>query len=123
MRLRYPEDAVSIETVFPRDRSGVAVPPLVMASFVENAFKHGVSYSEDSFIRIKVELQEGKVLFLCSNSSHPSEDDGRNGVGLENVRKRLALLYGKDYTLSIDESGGRYEVLLAIPSQPEIQLS
>ncbi len=123
MRLRYPEDAVSIETVFPRDRSGVAVPPLVMASFVENAFKHGVSYSEDSFIRIKVELQEGKVLFLCSNSSHPSEGDGRNGVGLENVRKRLALLYGKDYTLSIDESGGRYEVLLAIPSQPEIQLS
>ena len=123
MRLRYPEDAVSIETVFPQDRSGATVPPLVMASFVENAFKHGVSYSADSFIRIKVERQDDKVVFLCSNSSHPSEGDGSNGVGLENVRKRLALLYGKDYTLSIDENGGRYNVLLAIPSQPELLLS
>ena len=49
MRLRYPEDALRIETVFPEERGGAVVPPLVMASFVENAFKHGVSYSEESF--------------------------------------------------------------------------
>ena len=120
MRLRYPEDSVRIETVFPENRSGAAVPPLVMASFVENAFKHGVSYSDDSFIRVKVERQEDKVLFLCSNSSHPSERDERHGVGLDNIRKRLTLLYGKEYTLSIDEEEGRYEVLLVIPPQPEM---
>ena len=120
MRLRYPEDSVRIETVFPENRSGAAVPPLVMASFVENAFKHGVSYSDDSFIRVKVERQDDKVVFLCSNSSHPSEGDERHGVGLENIRKRLTLLYGKEYTLSIDEEEGRYEVLLVIPPQPEM---
>jgi sensor histidine kinase YesM len=88
-----------------------------MASFVENAFKHGVSYSEESFIRVKVELQEGKVIFHCVNSSHPAEADERHGIGLENIKKRLTLLYGNAYTLSIDEEGGRYDVLLAVPDQ------
>ena len=123
MRLRYPEDSVRIETVFPENRYGAAVPPLVMASFVENAFKHGVSYSDDSYIRVKVERQEDKVVFICSNSSHPSEGDERHGVGLDNIRKRLTLLYGKEYTLSIDEEEGRYEVLLVIPPQPEMLMS
>ena len=123
MRLRYPEDTVHIETIFPEDRSGVSVPPLVMASFVENSFKHGVSYSSESFVRVKVERQEDKVVFLCSNSVHPSEGDERHGVGLENIKKRMALLYGNTYTLSIDETDGRYEVMMAIPPQPEIQLS
>ena len=123
MRLRYPEDAVLIETVFPEDCSGAAVPPLVMASFVENAFKHGISYSTDSFIRAKVELQDGKVIFHCSNSSHPSVGDSRHGIGLDNVRKRLSLLYGNTFTLSTDEGEGRFDVLLSIPSQPEIELS
>ena len=118
MRLRYTEEAVRIETLFPPDRGGAVVPPLVMASFVENAFKHGVSYSAESFIRIKAEVQDGKVVFLCVNSAHPSEADGRHGLGLENIRKRLTLLYGNSYTLSIDEGGGRYEVLLVLPSQP-----
>jgi hypothetical protein len=123
MRLRYPEEAVRIETVLPEDCAGAAVPPLMMASFVENAFKHGVSYSEPSFIRIKVDIQDGKVVFRCSNSSHPAEDDNRHGIGLENIRKRLTLLYGDAYTLSIDEDGGRYDVLMAVPSKPETQLS
>jgi LytS/YehU family sensor histidine kinase len=120
MRLRYPEDAVRIETIFPEDSSGVAVPPLVMASFVENAFKHGISYSAESFIRIKVELQDGKVIFHCSNSLHPSESDKLHGIGLENIRKRISLLYGPAYTLSTDVEGDRYDVLMAIPRQPEM---
>lgn len=123
MRLRYPEGSVRIETLFPEERSGVAVPPLVMASFVENAFKHGVSYSSDSFIRVKVERQNDKMVFLCSNSSHPAGSDARHGVGLENIRRRLELLYGKDFTLTIDDREGCYDVLMIIPPQPEIQLS
>ena len=123
MRLRYPENALRIDTVFPKERGGAVVPPLVMASFVENAFKHGVSYSEESFIRVKVELQDGKVVFHCANSSHPAEADDRHGIGLENIKKRLTLLYGKSYTLSIDEDGGRYDVMLAIPDQTEFRES
>lgn len=123
MRIRYPENALRIDTVFPEERGGAVVPPLVIASFVENAFKHGVSYSDESYIRVKVELQDGKVVFHCANSSHPAEADERHGIGLENIRKRLTLLYGKAYTLSIDEDGGRYDVLLAIPDKTELQES
>ena len=119
MRLRYPEDSVRIDTIFPDDRSGAVVPPLVMASFVENAFKHGVSYTADSFIRVKVEMQDGKVVFRCSNSSHKSDGDSRQGIGLDNTRKRLELLYGQSYALSIDDTAKQYDVLLAIPAKPE----
>lgn len=119
MRLRYPEDTVKIETIFPEDRSGAVVPPLVMASFVENSFKHGVSYSADSFIRIKVEMQEGKVVFRCSNSTLKSDSSSGQGIGLDNIRKRLELLYGQSYTLSIDDTAGQYDVFLAIPAKPE----
>ena len=123
MRLRYPENALRVDTDFPKERGGAVVPPLVMASFVENAFKHGVSYSEESFIRVKIGLQDGKVLFHCANSSHPAEADERHGIGLENIRKRLTLLYGNSYNLSIDEDGGRYDVMLALPDHTELQES
>ena len=123
MRLRYPEESVRIDTVFPEVSSGAVVPPLVMASFVENAFKHGVSYSSSSFIRIKVDMQDGKVVFRCSNSYHPSENDSRHGIGLENIRKRLTLLYGPSYALSIDDTDDRYDVVLSIPAQPDQNLS
>ena len=123
MRLRYPEDAVRIETVFPAACPDAAVPPLAMASFVENAFKHGISYAADSFIRIKVELLDGRVLFECANSSHPSEDSGQHGIGLENVRKRLSLLYGSSFLLSTREKEGCYDVLMILPSQPIIMAS
>ena len=123
MRLRYNGDALQVETAFPKDGGGVVVPPLVMASFVENAFKHGVSYAEKSFIRVKMELQEGKVVFHCANSSHPSDTDERHGLGLENIRKRLTLLYGESYTLLIDPGEDRYDVLLSFPCQPEIPVT
>ena len=123
MRLRYPEDAVRIEASFPEACPDAAVPPLAMASFVENAFKHGISYAADSFIRIKVELLDGRVLFECANSSHPSEDSGQHGIGLENVRKRLSLLYGSSFLLSTREKEGCYDVLMILPSQPIMMAS
>lgn len=123
MRLRYPEDAVRIEASFPETCPDAAVPPLAMASFVENAFKHGISYAADSFISIKVELLDGRVLFECANSSHPSEDSGQHGIGLENVRKRLSLLYGSSFLLSTREKEGCYDVLMILPSQPIIMAS
>ena len=123
MRLRYPEDAVRIETVFPAACPDAAVPPLAMASFVEKAFKHGISYAADSFISIKVELSDGRVLFECANSSHPSEDSGQHGIGLENVRKRLSLLYGSSFLLSTREKECCYDVLMILPSQPIIMAS
>ena len=119
MRLRYPE-GVDISLSLPESDGGAQVPPLVYASFVENAFKHGVSYAAPSFIRISVAVDGGKVLFKCANSrQEAAAQEGGSGIGLENARRRLDLLYGDRYTLHIDQDAARYELLLVLPAHPE----
>lgn len=118
MRLRYT-DCVRIEYSFPEDDGGAQVPPLLMATIAENAFKHGVSYKSDSFIRLTVALESGKVIFRCANSLNPDRDEQAvGGIGLDNIQKRLSLLYGEDFVLHIDESSAQYEVLMVLPSKP-----
>ena len=117
MRLRYPE-SVRIETEFPDETGSAVVPPLLMASFAENAFKHGISYDSASFVKLRVTEEEGHLIFLCSNSSHPGKAEAQHGLGLDNIRKRLELLYGTDYTLRTETQDGTYDVVLAIPTNP-----
>lgn len=115
MSLRYT-DKVSIEMNFPDEVPEVQIPPLLFISFVENAFKHGVSYRSESFIRVRMQLDEGNRLsFRCTNSNNGSADEQHHGIGLENIRKRLRLLFGNDYTLSITEDENKFDVLLIIP--------
>jgi LytS/YehU family sensor histidine kinase len=115
MRLRYPEEIV-IEAEFPEETGGALVPPLLMASFVENAFKHGISYTEESFVKVAVYIDAGRVTFHCLNSRHEGRQDGQHGLGLDNIRKRLSLLYDTDYRLEIEEEAGIYNVFLDIPA-------
>ena len=117
MRLRYPQDIV-IEADFPKECGDAVVPPLLMASFAENAFKHGISYTEESFVKLAVFLDGSRVTFQCTNTRHPGRDDTQHGLGMENIRKRLSLLYGNDYQLRIDEQAGLYGVMLDIPQKP-----
>ncbi len=118
MRLRYT-DSVRMEYSFPDDDGGILVPPLLMATIAENAFKHGVSYNSDSYIRLSVVLESGKVIFRCANSLKASVDGQTvGGVGLDNIQKRLSLLYGEDFVLHIDRSATEYEVLMVLPSKP-----
>ena len=119
MRIRYPE-GVEISLDLPENDGGAQVPPLVFASFVENAFKHGVSYETPSFIRIGVALDGDRTAFRCTNSRQaPLPQDGGSGLGQENVRRRLELLYGSRYTLQIGGSAGTYDVKLVLPCRPE----
>ena len=118
MRQRFPEKKVRIDASFPPDTqtSGICVPPLIYLVYIENAFKHGVSYREDSFVEVKVEVRHGEVVFSCVNSVHPSAEDHEHGIGLENASKRLQLLYGESYSLTVDEDEHRYSVRLSIPA-------
>ena len=118
MRLRYP-DSVVIELTVPEQKGGAEVPPLVMASFVENAFKHGISYEHPSFIRVLIERPGEKIVFRCANSRHPSQTAAQHGIGLENVRKRLDLLYGPFHSLDVNETADTYEVTLVLPIKRE----
>lgn len=117
MRIRYTDD-VDIRVEYPSGLpESISIPPLLLIVFVENAFKHGVSYNRPSFIRLRVEYADGTVTGTIINSRHAKTDHHAAGIGLENVRKRLALIYGeKNYTLDIREEPDTYSVKLVIPT-------
>ena len=118
MRLRYT-DKVTISVDLPTEVPDKTIPPLMLISFVENAFKHGVSYQHPSFIYIKVDIgskAEGQRLtFVCQNSKAEKPNEEKGGMGLQNVRQRLRLLYDDNYTLNIHDNPETYQVELIIP--------
>ncbi len=117
MRIRYTDD-VDITFTYPQHlKAGVMVPPLILVVFVENAFKHGVSYNHNSYIHIVVTYSDGVVTAQFENSVHHSKKSHKPGIGLENVRKRLDLIYGKNYQLIVeDKDEERYCITLKIPT-------
>lgn len=119
MRLRYP-DTVSISLDVPQNAPDRTVPPLLLITFVENAFKHGVSYQRPSFISIAISTDGGTMRFYCSNSKAPAASGKQQGgVGLVNAKKRLNLIYGNGYTLNIDDGADTFTVNLVIPIKPQ----
>lgn len=117
MRLRY-SSRVSINLDIPEMMPDVMLPPLLLIIFVENAFKHGVSYAAPSFIDIKVTVTQEMLQFKCRNSRQeqkPDEKKKKGGVGLANARRRLDLLFPNQYSLEIKENDKEYDVQLEIP--------
>jgi hypothetical protein len=115
MKLRYT-DKVNITTDLPGSNiPDKQIPPLMLITFVENAFKHGVSYQRESFITVKAGIEGEKLRFECRNSKTETSKDKHGGVGLTNVKKRLNLIYGTDYTLNISNEADTYSVELTIP--------
>ena len=76
------------------------IAPLLFVSLIENAFKHGVSSNRPSTIDIRLEEQPGQLVFTCDNTNYPMDDADRSGsgIGLENTRRRLELLYHDRFT-------------------------
>ena len=115
MRLRYT-DKVKIHVDLPHELPDKTVPPLMLISFIENAFKHGISYQHDSFIDIRLEVNKGQQLhFTCHNSKADKPNEEKGGIGLANVRQRLRLLYDSNFTLNIQDNPDTYNVELTIP--------
>lgn len=121
MRLRYTRK-VHINVDVPPQLPELKLPPLMLIIFVENAFKHGISYREESFIDIKLRVENKRLLFSCCNSkpSQVQRTNEKGGMGLQNVRQRLELLYDDDYTLDINDGEKTYEVKLDIPMQTRL---
>lgn len=121
MRLRYTRK-VHINVDVPQQLPELKLPPLMLIIFVENAFKHGISYREESFIDIKLRVENKRLLFSCRNSkpTQVQHTNEKGGMGLQNVRQRLELLYDDDYTLDINDGEKTYEVKLDIPMQTRL---
>ena len=114
MRLRYT-DKVDIQIALPDEAPDKTVPPLMLISFIENAFKHGISYQHPSFVHIHVDIGDDKLHFTCRNSKAEQPNQEKGGVGLTNVKQRLHLLYDNNYTLKIQNQPESYNVELTIP--------
>ena len=114
MQLRYT-DKVSIKLDLPNETPERQIPPLILVTFIENAFKHGVSYQHESFIEVTVTVEDETLLFRCHNSKTDHSNEEKGGVGLANVRKRLDLIYGERYRLCIKDKLDAYHVELSIP--------
>lgn len=116
MSMRYTGN-VSISLDVPEVLPDSLLPPLLLVIFVENAFKHGISYRTKSFVEISLQPHGDRLLFSCRNSRQqkPQDENMKGGVGLSNVRRRLDLLFPGNYTLDIKEQEDTYTVHLDIP--------
>lgn len=93
------------------------IAPLLLLPFIENAFKHGYQLNQRHCIKIDLKATE-EIMFQVENPMSPAgisqSKDGVGGVGLENIKRRLELIYPGRYTLSIRPSSNRYLITLRI---------
>ncbi|MFW0717414.1 sensor histidine kinase [Pedobacter sp. N23S346] len=113
-KLRYDERLqVNFDYIIDREAS---IAPLILLSFVENAFKHGAGMDAGyPFIAINLHLQNGHLSFKVTNSILDDEPEtGDNRIGLNNVTRQLDLVYPLRYNLNIKRINHIYEVELGI---------
>ena len=98
MRIRLPE-TVSVTFNTNIQSSRIEIAPMIFISLVENAFKHGISPTEPSFIRINIDANEQTIVCSIENSNYPksSSDHSGHGIGLQQVERRLELAYPEKY--------------------------
>jgi len=97
------------------------IPPMILLPFVENSFKHGAGkQSKAVWIKISLDISNRKIFFSASNSHSGKKGPGplsnSGGIGLDNVKKRLQLLYQNDHSLDIEDLSDTFNVKLVIPS-------
>jgi sensor histidine kinase YesM len=106
------------EINFVKDYNGEArIPPMLLMTFAENIFKHGIDKSSSNN-RVDISLihQDGFLLFQTSNQVPGNQSPGAShGFGIQNLRKRLTLLYGTDFELNVDESDNHFTAFLKVP--------
>lgn len=96
------------------DPAPLSIAPLILMTFVENAFKYGVSSHQSSSILIDLQATGNQLVFSCSNALFPRKQTERTGVGIANTRQRLEHLYPNKYDLNISTDNNLYTVTLIL---------
>ncbi|WP_264534908.1 sensor histidine kinase [Flavobacterium sp. N1736] len=90
------------------------LPPLILVPFIENAFKHGAIKSDQIWLKIILKSDAEQLFFQCSNLTSKNNTDAVGGIGIENVKKRLDLLYPDNHNLKIEKDNAWFAVKLII---------
>ena len=115
-RIRLPnQDNIEISTDIDWDEKPAQIVPLLLNPIIENAFKYGISIQYPCFVRIRLRVQNGTLNFTTENSILPRTGlEKGTGLGLANVRQRLALAYPDRHTIHVGEQDGLFRVNLTI---------
>jgi two-component system, LytTR family, sensor kinase len=109
---------IQIQIEIPETETVLQIAPMLLIPFVENAFKHGISFREPSHIKIALEIKGNTLYFDVNNSRHarPENDPekDKSGIGLENVKQRLQFLYPEKHELFIRETAKEFFVHLVL---------
>ncbi len=109
---------IIIQTTIDETVNNLQITPMLLIPFIENAFKHGISLREKSHIRISLHIDGNSLFFDVYNSVHPKLENtlekNHHGIGLENVKQRLQMLYKKKHELIIRENANEYFVHLTM---------
>ena len=108
-KMRYADDEVEVVFEVQGEVKNRSIPPLLLIPFVENAFKHGIRVGSFSRIVLSLDLSDSQLIFTGNNPDHAAanyNDAQHTGIGLENVRKRIALLYPENSHLTFATENG-----------------
>lgn len=94
--------------------NGTKIIPFVLITIVENAFKHGDVKSTEHPVEVFLEMTDGRLYFYVRNKKKTGPKEISTGIGLDNIKKRLELAYGKDYVLDIQDEQDFYTTRLSI---------
>ena len=122
--INHLEDYVSLEEMRFHDtlhvsfqkeniNSNIQIAPMLLIPFLENSFKHGKIVEEKLEVAIKLSIENNMLIFEITNSSI-NEENQRKGIGLENIQKRLEMLYPNAHQLTIKESENQFKIRLEI---------
>lgn len=123
--INYIKNYISLQNLRLKDSSGVRfnvhgyldyyIEPLLLISFIENAFKYGTDYTGKTNIVIKINVENGNLNLNISNYISLKEKNNPNsGIGIQNIKKRLKLLYPDSHTLTIEELDNLFTVELLL---------
>lgn len=112
-KIRYAGN-VYINFVVNGDSTRLKIAPLLLISFIENAFKHGVANDPEQPIQFRITAGEDSMCLYVHNKKHKHNRDAGGGIGLHNVKRRLDLLYPGHYTLDIKDEADSYSCELKL---------
>ncbi|MGB5666377.1 MAG: histidine kinase [Maribacter sp.] len=115
MKLRF-SDKIKITYSFPDMAPNHKIVPLLFITLVENAFKHGIPASKSADLSFKMEIKDSFLVFTASNPNLPKNntDKSGSGIGLENLKKRLQLLYPGQHSLEYTTEDGIFTAVLTL---------
>lgn len=118
-RLRFPKDQINIKVFREEQFAAYQIPPMILLTFVENAFKHGEPGTVEDPVSIELDIEAGRLVYIVRNKiAHGISKDQQSGIGLANLKKRLQILYPNQHQLELESVGDQYLAKLELDLNP-----